>query len=163
MEQNHFSPDARVVRFCRFSDRQACKTTVFWEITNPWLKTSRFNGFLCNGKRKYITFFCHCTETRHYIESWYVLGERWRVKGYVVIETIVFFNIVCHSTGRVLGMISDTATANVSWSLLFNPSIIITINFSFLLEKPWSSQSPHIPSHFDVLGRFVDIYRVLPR
>ena len=40
--RNPVSPDARVVRFCRFGDRQACKTPVLWEITNLWLNTSPF-------------------------------------------------------------------------------------------------------------------------
>ena len=30
--KNDFSPDAKVVIFCRFGDRQACKTPVLGEI-----------------------------------------------------------------------------------------------------------------------------------
>ena len=46
MEQNHFSPDARMVSFCRF--RQSCKTPVLAEITYLWLNNHRFSeGLKC--------------------------------------------------------------------------------------------------------------------
>ena len=39
LNKNHFSPDARVVRFSHFDNSQACKTPVLGEITNIWLST----------------------------------------------------------------------------------------------------------------------------
>ena len=41
-EQNHFSPDAKVVRIYRFGYRQAFKTPFLGEITNLWFNTSPF-------------------------------------------------------------------------------------------------------------------------
>ena len=70
--KNHFSPDARVVRFCRLGDRQP----VIRDIANLWLNTSpfqwRFNMLLCISKENISHSFAVAQKLRHFIDVWCV-------------------------------------------------------------------------------------------
>ena len=43
----------------------------FLERLHHFIKILRYKMYV-QFKRKYIAFFCHCTETRHFIDSWCV-------------------------------------------------------------------------------------------
>ena len=83
---------------------------------------------------KNITFFCHCTETRHFIDGWYV---RWAVvsKGMWWLWRSWCFNIIFHTTSRSLQWFLIQLWQMCSWSLFFNPCVIITVFLYFLLKK----------------------------